>query len=731
VLEVIKKAIAEAKKVRHRRIIVLSNVKNLADVLDLVKSSVVDKFGSLYVTWEPNPKIEKILGEFEWIKPNETDKILGTTWDLLVAEEPQDLSPNALGRVVETVRGGGILFFITKSIEDWGKRVADYHKRIVSPPYTLDDVKRRFTFRLKRKMFEHKGIVIIHNDRVIYEALEDKKVSDEFRPSITNGVEALVRSRDQLRVLRAIRSLGEERGRAALVIRADRGRGKSVALGLGMATLISEGLVKGDLLLTAPSPLGISQIFEFLERGLKAKDVRYEREGFELRANKVRVKFVSPYVLSHKKGAIAIVDEAAGIPLPLLLRYPYFFDKLIYSSTVHGYEGSGRGFGLRFRKRLREFEKLKIMEIEMTEPIRYAKDDPIEKWLYDVLLLDSEPDEIRPEEVKVVDYQKVDRDYYFGRGENRLRAFIGTYVTAHYRNRPDDLVLLGDAPHHFARTLTLPDGRIVVAMHLAREGSLTREEVEKISEGEQPPGHLIPGVLLKHHPVYKNFGMLKGVRIVRIATNPSLFNRGLGSLALKCLEEEMEGKVDWLGASFGASKELVNFWLKNGYVPVHISPMRNAASGEYSVIFVKPLTSKAKSYIESINMDFRNRLFNSLHDTYYGLLIDTALMLFKGFETKRIERAKLTESQKARLKGYVRGDLSYESVSDVIKELVRAHLFTGVNKRVGIPEKVEKALCAKCLQGRSWEKVREILGTRDPHPTFRRFVEKMREYYVG
>ena len=145
-LEVIKKAITEAKKVRHRRIIVLSNVKNLADILDLVKSSVVDKFGSLYVTWESNPKIEKILGEFEWIKPNETDKILGTTWDLLVAEEPQDLSPNALGRVIETVRGGGILFFITKSIEGWGKRVADYHKRIVSSPYTLDDVKRRFTF---------------------------------------------------------------------------------------------------------------------------------------------------------------------------------------------------------------------------------------------------------------------------------------------------------------------------------------------------------------------------------------------------------------------------------------------------------------------------------------------------------------------------------------------------------------------------------------------------------
>jgi len=193
----------------------------------------------------------------------------------------------------------------------------------------------------------------------------------------------------------------------------------------------------------------------------------------------------------------------------------------------------------------------------------------------------------------------------------------------------------------------------------------------------------------------------------------------------------MKPRVDWIGASFGASRELVRFWLKNGYVPVHISPMRNAASGEYSVIFIKPISSKAKSYVFSINQEFRNRFFNSLHDTYYSMPIGTAITLFSGFETKKVVKAKLTENQKARLEGYIKGVLSYESVSDVVRELLRAHFSTGENKRLDIPDKVLRAIAAKCLQGRSWQFTNSILGTREPHPIFRKHIERMKVRYVA
>lgn len=732
-IDYIKRAAEEAKEDNHRRMIVVSRARDPAKIVKLVRELLPKEYGYLYVSANLSNEVKAALGEFEWVKPEDTEVVLGTTWDLLVVDEPQDLSPNSLGRVVETVKGGGLLLFFTKDIGKWGEEPAEYHLRIVSPPYTLEDVKRRFTFRLKRKLFCHRGIVIFDDEKLIYESLGRNPSENKRAEKPRDEIEALTKTDDQLLALRSIRSVAEERGKAALIIKADRGRGKSVALGLGLSALIADGLVRGDIFLTAPSKQGISQVFKFLGAGLRARGVEYKMLDDEaLDANIATVKFVSPYHLSRKDGALAVVDEAAGIPLPLLLKYPLRFSKVIYSSTVHGYEGSGRGFGIRFRKLLEKFE-LEIMEVEMSKPIRYAEGDPIEKWLYDVLLLDSEPDRIEPEEVEVekLEYLKIDRDALFESMEDRLRAFIGTYVTAHYRNRPDDLVLLGEAPHHFARTLSLPDGRIAVALHLAKEGDLSEDIIEEMSSGELPPGHLIPGVLLKHYPVFKYFGTLKGVRIVRIATNPALFRRGLGSMALAMLEKEMKPKVDWIGASFGASIELLGFWLKNGYVPVHISPMRNASSGEYSVIFIKPISSKAKSYVLSINQEFRNRFFNSLHDTYYGMPIGTAILLFRGFETRKVERAKLTENQKARLESYIKGTLSYESVTDVIRELLRAHFFTGENKRLEMPDKVLRAMAAKCLQGRSWQFTNSILGTNEPHPIFRKHVERMREKYVA
>lgn len=725
------RAVEEAREDNHRRMVVLSKAREPGKTVKLLKKLLCREYGCLYVSAKPSQEVELALGEFEWVKPEDTETVLGTTWDLLVVDEPQDLSPNSLGRVVETVRGGGILLFLTNDIEKWGEEPAEYHIRIVSPPYTLEDVRRRFTFRLKRKLFKHRGIVILDGEELLYESLGRNPSKSKRMKKPEDEVEVLTKSDDQLLALRSMKNLLNKKGKVALIIRADRGRGKSVALGLGLASIIAEGLTKGDIFLTAPSKQGISQVFKFLGIGLEVKGIRYKMLNDEtLDAGRATVRFVSPYHLSHKDGALAVVDEAAGIPLPLLMRYPIHFTKVIYSSTVHGYEGSGRGFGIRFRKLLERFE-LEIEEMEMNEPIRYAEGDPIEKWLYDVLLLDSEPDEIKPEEVDEVEYVKIDRNALFERMEDRLRAFIGTYVTAHYRNRPDDLILLGEAPHHFARTLSLPDGRIAVALHLAKEGGLPEDIIEEMASGELPPGHLIPGVLLKHHPVFKYFGMLKGVRIVRIATNPALFRRGLGSMALRMLEKEMKPRVDWIGASFGASRELVKFWLKNGYVPVHISPMRNAASGEYSVIFIKPISSKAKSYVFSINQEFRNRFFNSLHDTYYSMPIGTAITLFSGFETKKVVRARLTENQKARLEGYIKGALSYESVSDVVKELLRAHFSTGENKRLDVPDKVLRAIAAKCLQGRSWQFTNSILGTREPHPIFRKHIERMKVRYVA
>ena len=98
-----------------------------------------------------------------------------------------------------------------------------------------------------------------------------------------------------------------------------------------------------------------------------------------------------------------VVDEAAAIPITLVknLLGPYM---VVLSSTVHGYEGTGRSLSLKLVASLREQNQARVahvkegnlvnpgrslMEVELDEPIRYGKNDPVEKWLNGLLCLDA------------------------------------------------------------------------------------------------------------------------------------------------------------------------------------------------------------------------------------------------------------------------------------------------------------------------------------------------------
>jgi tRNA(Met) cytidine acetyltransferase len=71
-----------------------------------------------------------------------------------------------------------------------------------------------------------------------------------------------------------------------------------------------------------------------------------------------------------------IVDEAAALPVRLL---ESFLDapSVAFATTVHGYEGTGRGFSVRFRGLLEESD-FDVTSLSLAEPIRYAAGDPVE-----------------------------------------------------------------------------------------------------------------------------------------------------------------------------------------------------------------------------------------------------------------------------------------------------------------------------------------------------------------
>jgi N-acetyltransferase 10 len=95
-----------------------------------------------------------------------------------------------------------------------------------------------------------------------------------------------------------------------------------------------------------------------------------------------------------------IIDEAAAIPITIVkqLMGPYL---VLLSSTINGYEGTGRSLSLKLIHQLREQNRMRpqygnnnpavtgrqLKEVTLDEPIRYGLNDPIEKWLNDLLCL--------------------------------------------------------------------------------------------------------------------------------------------------------------------------------------------------------------------------------------------------------------------------------------------------------------------------------------------------------
>jgi tRNA(Met) cytidine acetyltransferase len=80
------------------------------------------------------------------------------------------------------------------------------------------------------------------------------------------------------------------------------------------------------------------------------------------------------------------------------------------------------------------------------------------------------------------------------------------YVQAHYRNEPDDLGMLLDAPHHTARALALPNGKVVVSVELVFEGALDDLSIDQAlrglrqAEGLAHSAHCHPPGATRHGP---------------------------------------------------------------------------------------------------------------------------------------------------------------------------------------------------------------------------------------
>ncbi len=668
-----------------------------------------------------------------------SERFLGTTFRILVLDLVNDLKPNDVGRLVSIVEGKGIIIFMTPSWDEWDTKLTIFKQNLLIAGYKSP--RHIFITWFKRKLKDHSGIHIFNADEgeIIYSRdykIELKKKKELELPSNTifpYKIYELALTNDQINVLKKLEQLVDtpHRGRLAILITSDRGRGKSGAAGLAsiaLASIFRNKTPRVRIIVTAPDSSSTQAFFNLAIKaaeklGHEIKIFRKRGNIIELKGKNYTIEYWSPIDATRIKADIVIVDEAAGIHVPLLHKIWRRHKRIIFATTIHGYEGAGRGFSVRFLPAIEKDKNTKLIKVEMHEPIRYAENDPIEKWLFDALLLDAEPAKLDEKsladiEEQNLEYVKLDPEHLFSpEGEDILRQLFGIYVLAHYRNEPDDLALIADAPHHIVRAVvTKTTKKVVCALQIAQEGGLDEELIDELLRGGKTPGNIIPDRILKHLRV-REFGRLRGWRIVRIATHPEVQGRGIGSFALeKFYDEAWKTGLDWVGSGFGVNEQLLKFWLKNSYLPIHMSPDRNPVSGEYTILVLKPVKRSSEKLVTIFNREFKLKLLETLSEPYNDLETEIAILIFKhGEPIEKKSTLDLNKIQIDRLWIYAYGPMTYEAAADIIKRIAK-YYFASLPREteITLSRREEHILLAKALQGKSWESVAEELSIR-PH----------------
>jgi N-acetyltransferase 10 len=430
--------------------------------------------------------------------------------------------------------------------------------------------------------------------------LEDIKETVAEKEPVGSLVK-LARTVDQAKALLTfVDAIAEKTLASTVTLTAGRGRGKSAALGVAIAAAVAHGY--SNIFITSPSPENLKTLFEFVFKGFDALGyldhtdytiIQSTNPDFNKaivrvnlhRQHRQTIQYIQPqdaYTLGQAE--LLVIDEAAAIPLPLVKKLlgPYL---VFMASTINGYEGTGRSLSLKLIQQLREQSRSAtsagaegkvtsrgdgtnadkellsrsartLREITLSEPIRYAQGDGVEKWLNKLLCLDATLPRSsniggtpHPSQCQLL---QVNRDTLFSFhpvSEKFLQNMMALYVASHYKNTPNDLQLMSDAPAHQLFVLVPPiqeDANrlpeILCVLQITLEGQISRESVlNSLSRGQRAGGDLIPWLVSQQFQD-SDFAGLSGARVVRIATNPDYSNMGYGSRALQLLTEFFEGK---------------------------------------------------------------------------------------------------------------------------------------------------------------------------------------------
>ncbi len=707
--------LVQAQNSRQRRTLVITGKSDWCRHSASAISELTDLKRVIWVSDAEVPGEE--LPEAEVVDASTVKSLLGQECNAVVFDAHSGFDPDAFGAISGTICAGGLLILLCPPLSEWEQFADPASERIAISPFSYKDISGRFIRRLIGVIRDAAGMTVVEQNK----PLPPIELATTFNEALNVVSGKEYRTEDQGVAVKAIEHVLHGHRRRPAVLVSDRGRGKSAALGIAAARLLINANNQTDgsknvlnIMVTAPRPGAVESLFSHALRVLQQVSPEIQLVTNCLQFKGSKIQYIAPDVLCSMQEPVdlVLVDEAAAIPAPLLTQFLKQYSRIVFATTVHGYEGTGRGFAVRFRQTL-DNETPGWNEVRLQTPIRWAENDPLEEFVFRSLMLDAEcaeDEKVSGANAENITVECLDRETLVD-DEQTLSQLFGLLVTAHYRTTPNDLRNLLDGPGvsvYVMRSSSLCEenrkGYVIATALISAEGEFSGELTDAIFNGQRRPrGHLIPQSLVAHAGI-KQAAKLRCARIMRIAVHPALQRKSLGSKLVSVVRHEAEAQgFNMMGVSFGATKELMHFWKVQGMTPVRVGFRRDHASGEHSVMMLAPLDKPGDEVYQAARgrffADFPYWLSDSLQDLDCGVVLEC----MQDQDTKN--QFTFNEHDEQAVAAFVNGARSYEDCSAALWRFTVA----GFMNSGGKLQKAEQILLvAKVLQKRSWAEVAEL-----------------------
>lgn len=667
---------SQSARNRHRACIILSGS---ADWLTNSALSLIQNFNGSDSVWISND-VKSEISELETQQPikaltvEQSRHQLGQEFEMVIFDCQRKISANGLGAIAGTIKAGGLMILLAPSFASWGISKA---------------ASSRYIERLKN---------IISSSNICHLVSENEPLPaidiNILSPSATQYT-------DQQAGIDAILKAYQGKRRRPAVLVSDRGRGKSAALGIATKILIDQGA--RNIVVTGLNEASVATVFKHAE----------------LSNGNNNLQFLSAQALIDKQHDIdfLLVDEAASIPVHqlqiLLQRYP----RIAFASTVHGYEGTGRGFNLNFTRILDDHSRGWHFT-RLYEPVRWASHDPLEAFVFECLMLDAEPNPaVDSPDNKTFDCENGYENPAFQEesldnlveDEHRLRQIFGLLSLAHYQTRPSDLQVLLDGANNRLFTISLADAVVGVTL-VSLEKPMADDIAKKVWKNQRRPKSSPTIELLCAQLGILESSKLSIARVVRIAVHPELKRKHLGTTMISQLEMLLSSQVDVFASTFSMSEDILAFWNSLGFQPARIGVTKSTSTANHNATLLKPISPAGNRVAGTAHNLLQKNLPELLASELTHVSPEIVTRLYAPMpESRKI--AELSATEFANLVRFAFYDGNEDVIRHNLKSLTIDILSSKLQSASDTSEQERHLLIEHILQNKPWESCSTISGS--------------------